>query len=360
MNWSDEHYVKFYVRDTLTWRTWSWETRVTFALLLRKVDGAGIIETGNLEPAQALALQLELPTHVVAPAVEQLLSDGTVTRLAKSLLIPHFIEAQEARKSEAVKKADQRATVRAARRLEEAIQPLQAQPTDSATSHVPRCPEVSPGVPPSPAQPGPAQPLKGSAGETPPAGPDQVSWDDPLPDGPPPPTPPDRRPPDPLPTPPTPPPAPRRVPAGFDAVPPPHPSRAPAPKAKKRRRKEPHPRRGEVIGALKQAFLERRGVPMTFLDAQVGMTNQLLEMAASVVGAEAAPAEVVRRWCAALDEPRYPRCDTLPQLIREWDSFAQRRRRSTDIDPNDGILRSTPPTQEQLEAWEREGLGRLQ
>jgi hypothetical protein len=79
-------------------------------------------------------------------------------------------------------------------------------------------------------------------------------------------------------------------------------------------------------------------------------------MAASVVGVELAPEEVVRRWCAALDEPKYPRCDTLAQLIGAWDSFARAR----VTDPNDGIMRSTPPTPEQVEAWEREGLGRLQ
>lgn len=44
MNWSDERYVKLYERDTLTW---PWQAKCVFALLLRKVDRSGVLDTGR-------------------------------------------------------------------------------------------------------------------------------------------------------------------------------------------------------------------------------------------------------------------------------------------------------------------------
>jgi hypothetical protein len=158
MNWPDEHYVKFYTRDTLTWHTWRWETRATFALLLRKVDGAGIIESGTMPAPQALAIQLGLPIEVTSVAVEQLLADGTCVQVRGGLLIPHFLEAQEAKRSEAIKKREQRDFERSRRRLDAAT----SQTAETPRQHVPSCPEMSPGVPPSPAQPSPA-PLKATS-----------------------------------------------------------------------------------------------------------------------------------------------------------------------------------------------------
>ena len=55
MDWSDERYAKIYTRDTLTWLSLPWEGRCLLPLLIRKVDGAGILETGNLDPAEAVA-----------------------------------------------------------------------------------------------------------------------------------------------------------------------------------------------------------------------------------------------------------------------------------------------------------------
>ena len=136
MDWSDEHYVKLYSRDTLTWRAWSWQARTVFLHLLRRVDHAGFIETGKMKPTAALALQLDLPAEVVDPGLVDLLASGTAQLAAGAVLLPKFLEAQEARKSEAQKKRNYRERERSRR--------LSVQATENTTTHVPM---VSPPVP---------------------------------------------------------------------------------------------------------------------------------------------------------------------------------------------------------------------
>lgn len=159
MEWSDERYVKLYVRDTLTWRSWKWETRTVFLHLLKgRLDGSGFIETGAMDPVDALTLQLELPREVVAVGLEQLLGCGTATLVDRAVLIPKYLEAQEARKSEAQKKRDFRERTIARR-----------QAADSSTPHVPTKEPTGTEVDP-PDQTRPAQPEK-LAGKKPPADP---------------------------------------------------------------------------------------------------------------------------------------------------------------------------------------------
>jgi len=149
---SDEKYVKLYSRDTLTWQTWPWEARALLSLLLRKVDGAGLLETGRMDPVQAVALQVALPIAVVEVGLPALLESGTVVQVQAGILVAKFVEAQEATKTEARKKKDQRERERDQRK---------AQPIESLEADVPQCPAVSRAVPlqpttsPPPAQPSP-------------------------------------------------------------------------------------------------------------------------------------------------------------------------------------------------------------
>lgn len=138
MNWSDEHYIKCYTRDSLTWKTWRWETRTLLLHLLRKVDAAGFIETGKLEPAAALTIQLELPREVVDAGLAELVSSGTAELTDRAVLVVNFVEAQEARKSDPQKKRDQRDRIIAKRRA--------VQTPDTTTPHVTGSHPVSPVV----------------------------------------------------------------------------------------------------------------------------------------------------------------------------------------------------------------------
>lgn len=139
MNWSDENYVKVYTRDTLTWRSWNWQARTVFLHLTRKLDGAGLIEVGRMDPVDALALQLDLPREVVAEGLPHLLATDTLELVQAGILVPNWIDAQEARKTEAQKKRDQRSRARDQRRA--------TQTTETRKAPVPRCPAVSPAVP---------------------------------------------------------------------------------------------------------------------------------------------------------------------------------------------------------------------
>lgn len=157
MNWSDERYVKLYTRQTATWRLWPWQSRALLPLLLQVADGAGLIDVGAKDPLAALAVLVMVPREVVEVGVEGLLADGTLERLpGRGYLIPKYIEAQEATKTERAKKADQRAGQRDKAR-------------GIAGGYVPTCPPQSLDVPPSPAQPIPAQPspAQGAGAEPP-------------------------------------------------------------------------------------------------------------------------------------------------------------------------------------------------
>ncbi len=153
MNWSDETYVKLYRRETATSRSWPWQTTALWPNLLKHVDGAGILEFGRLKPEHAVSVVTGLPIAVVAIGLKALVDDGTIELRERALIIPNFIEAQEARKSEALKKADQRERHRAKVRLEA---------FGTTQPPVPQCPPQSPAVPLqlSSAQPSPLKDLR--------------------------------------------------------------------------------------------------------------------------------------------------------------------------------------------------------
>jgi hypothetical protein len=78
----------------------------------------------------------------VRPGLEALLADGTVEKVPGGLIIPHFVDAQEATKTEARKKRDQRQRAADQRR--------HAQVAEIATSLVPQRPALSRDVPDCP------------------------------------------------------------------------------------------------------------------------------------------------------------------------------------------------------------------
>jgi hypothetical protein len=108
MRWEDESYVKLYTRDTLTWRSWGWQARTVFLHLLRKVDGAGMLVCEGFDPTDAVALMVDLPVEVVTPGLSQLAKSGTISIGPGVIIVANFVEAQEARKTDKLRKKDQR------------------------------------------------------------------------------------------------------------------------------------------------------------------------------------------------------------------------------------------------------------
>lgn len=109
MNFSDERYVRLYVRDTAEWLALCWQARAVFPLVLKACDRAGVIQIpGGERRIRMLAGLIHLPVEVVTPGIADLLEDGCVAEVALGYMVPNFIEAQEAKASDKQRMRDMR------------------------------------------------------------------------------------------------------------------------------------------------------------------------------------------------------------------------------------------------------------
>lgn len=111
MRWEDERYVRLYTRDTAEWLALGWEAQSLLALTMRKLDRAGILELGRVG-VRGLAAVVGMPTDVVERALGVLLADGCFVLNGTTLVMPNFIEAQEATQTDAQRKRESRARAR--------------------------------------------------------------------------------------------------------------------------------------------------------------------------------------------------------------------------------------------------------
>src|SRR5512133_789851 len=113
MRWEDERYVRVYTRDTVDWLGLSFIAQGLFALILRKVDRAGLIKLGKQgKRGVAIVIGFAGEWPRLEPALEELISDGCVSIQGEHLVVPNFIEAQEAVMSDKQRKAESRAKAR--------------------------------------------------------------------------------------------------------------------------------------------------------------------------------------------------------------------------------------------------------
>jgi hypothetical protein len=156
MDFADEHYVKMFPRDTVTWRRWPWQAKALLWPLLRKLTKAGVLNIGTRgEPHVNVALMVEMPEEVVEVGLRAYLDDGTVELHDGNVVVPKFLEAQESRKTKA-------ATARAYREKQRDVARAKSsgflEPT--VTKRDQPLPTVTNGDPPSPSpSPSPARPL---------------------------------------------------------------------------------------------------------------------------------------------------------------------------------------------------------
>lgn len=148
MRWGDEHYVKLYTRETADMLLWPWQAHAVWPNLLKRADNAGLLDTGRRDEMGALSALLHLPREVIEVGVEALLEDGCLERVGGGFLVRNFVEAQEARKTEAAKKRAYRERSRDQSRANERV--ARAEPAPSAEPleiSTPPVPTVSHGVP---------------------------------------------------------------------------------------------------------------------------------------------------------------------------------------------------------------------
>lgn len=113
MDWSDEHYVKWYTRDTATSLLWPWQTVALFPNLLKRCTKIGLVEVRSKDFWAGLSAVVRLPIEVIKPGMEHLIEDGTVELVPNGVFMPKFLEAQEAKKTKAASARDYREKQRA-------------------------------------------------------------------------------------------------------------------------------------------------------------------------------------------------------------------------------------------------------
>jgi hypothetical protein len=96
LDWSEERYARIYCRDTLDWQCLSWNAQALWTALNRKATRSGRIDLGRsgLRGVPALVGRPDMPQ--LMQAMDELLADGCVVLEGDVLVIPDFVEAQEA------------------------------------------------------------------------------------------------------------------------------------------------------------------------------------------------------------------------------------------------------------------------
>lgn len=123
MRFEDERYVRVYTRKTVTTVKLGWEGRAVWDALLKEFDRAGIVSLSGETPVDAVHMLTKIPIQIVTIAIERLFEAGTLAHYPKAengrgvLFAPRFMEAQEAKQSNALKQRLKRERTKARERL---------------------------------------------------------------------------------------------------------------------------------------------------------------------------------------------------------------------------------------------------
>lgn len=113
MDYPNERYIRFYSRDTVTFSTWPWEAQALLGPLMRKLDRAGVLDTGEHDPIDAVwSLYPRWPREMIEIGLGAMLRAGTVIHEGDRILMPRFMEAQEASQTDAQRQRESRARKR--------------------------------------------------------------------------------------------------------------------------------------------------------------------------------------------------------------------------------------------------------
>lgn len=107
MDWANERYVRLYTRDTVTWKMLCWQAKALLPLILRKLDRSGVLDIGEYG-IDAVAAIAEVPVDFLQAGLPDLIKHGVVTMHDGRLVMPKYIQAQEARQSDAQRQRDSR------------------------------------------------------------------------------------------------------------------------------------------------------------------------------------------------------------------------------------------------------------
>lgn len=109
MDFRDERYVRLYTRDTLTWKLLGFEGRAVLMFLMRKLDRCGVLDIGNIEPCDAVAAVIDAPIEFVRIGFPRCLERGVFELGEGTIVMPQFLDAQEAEQTPAKRTREWRA-----------------------------------------------------------------------------------------------------------------------------------------------------------------------------------------------------------------------------------------------------------
>lgn len=123
LRYEDEAWIRLYVRDSMTWLSWSWQAQGLFCCLIRKLDRAGLMELEGHDPALVVSIHTRWPLEVVAKHLPELMRPDqtgvpTIDVANGCLIATRFVEAQNASNSTAKRSKEYRARKREMARAE--------------------------------------------------------------------------------------------------------------------------------------------------------------------------------------------------------------------------------------------------
>lgn len=109
MDFTNERYVRLYVRDTVTWKRLGWDGQNALTQLLRKADRSGVIDLNGIEPWEAVVVLCGAPEEQARRGMARLLELEVVAHEDGRLLFPRYLEANECKQSDAQRQRESRA-----------------------------------------------------------------------------------------------------------------------------------------------------------------------------------------------------------------------------------------------------------
>lgn len=107
MDFSDESYVRLYVRDTKTWLRLGFEGQCCLMFILRKLDKAGVLD-GMDELTSDVALVTGVPESIVEIGMPRLLRWEVFQHVGNRLVMPNYLKAQNAIRTDKARQRDLR------------------------------------------------------------------------------------------------------------------------------------------------------------------------------------------------------------------------------------------------------------
>lgn len=106
-DWSEERWIKVYVRDSAPWLALDWRARGLYGLLQRVADRSGTIDLGR-SGKRALAVLLRADEASLSGPLLELVEAGMVEEVDGGLRLPDHVAQQTARASDAARQRAKR------------------------------------------------------------------------------------------------------------------------------------------------------------------------------------------------------------------------------------------------------------